>query len=155
MSDKTGPHAISRLSQSLGIPVKKIYDWRDRYEWTNRWLADVHAVSPVTMEIGLATLVQGWPIATARLIQNIEKGSVKDSTNAIRVYAQLTGGDKRAPLAPTAGSRTRIDPALVENVKSLTREQLWELATEAGANNMDRALRERSARRTTDRLNNP
>ena len=146
---------MRRLSQSLGVPVKTLYDWKDRYQWIGRWLADVHAVSPHTLEIGLATLVEGWPLVTARLLKNIIDGNDKDSTNAIRVYAQLTGGDKRAPLAPTGGVRKQLDPALVDSIKELSREELWRLTTEAGAENMDRALRERSTRRTVDRLNNP
>jgi hypothetical protein len=146
LPNKMDRHAIRDLSQKHGVPIKTIHDWKDRYNWVGKWLQDVHAVAPTTLEIGLATLTQGWPLVTARLIDIIATGQAKDAVNASRVYAQIVGVDKQAPLAPDKRAIRTIDPDMIDRVKGMSREELWALAKDQGSVHMDRALAQRSQR---------
>jgi hypothetical protein len=155
MPNKTGVGSMKKLSMETGVPVKTLYDWKDRYRWRDRWAADIRVASPELVETGLANLVESWPLVTDRLIDIIANGSDKDASNAIRVYATLVGAQKNEPLAPTGQARGRLKAADVEAVEKLTRDELFAIAQQAGADHMDRALKSRSARRAGDRLANP
>lgn len=131
----------------FGVPVKTIYDWKDRYLWKGRWLGDVHALAPEILDEGMSTLVQGWPLATARLLRIIATGSDKDAVNAIRVYLALGGASNRVLNPDNKGAARGITEASIEAVKEMTPDQLWEVAAELGAVNMDKALRLRRDRK--------
>lgn len=150
----TGEHREGKgwappISRVMSIPVRTLYDWRDRYQWDERRRADLLMVGEEATASARHRFASALHKAVSRHLKIIETGSDKDALGAIRLLymAALPEVFNRLTLKGIEPSQTYIDKQLVIDLSKLSSAELLDATAGILQNNIVSHQNERSAKR--------